>query len=907
MKNLFLFAIAILGISMTVFSQVYMEAPYLDTTKAAINVFDMQGSFDSWASQHNLSEEKGWKQYKRWEMDLIHDVDENGHLLSARQRWYAYQKAMYGMPSLKSNPSWVSMNPNQIPSSYDSVNIVGMGRVNCITFHPTDSLVFWVGSSNGGVWKTTDGGANWIPLLDEAPTMRVSDIAIQQSNPDVMYLSTGDIDYIANSGGGEGTRNFGMGVLKSVDGGLTWDTTGLSFNLSEGYATLLRRVVVSKQDSAHLIAAGATGIYKSTDGGASWTKNDANVIIDLEVNPFNDSIIYASTFKISSIPGSSHKILKSTDFGSTWSVLPASIPSSAYRTELAISHSDTNILYALSAKSGFVSLMKTTNSGASWDLIATADSIPNLMGYWDGGVSGTFTDNAGNGWYDLAMEIDPNDPDKIYTGGVNVWASEDGGKNWEMVSFWRNLLGKSIHADQHQFKFHPLTGEFFSCNDGGLAKTNQLIPGDFTAMLPCFNMSNGNITPGCYQFPTQWENLSHGLHISEHYYIGQNDRMNADFSVGNQDNGTRIYRNQKWTFTYGADGGQPMLDFNDTSVVYSSTQYGSLYRSLDGGRSYSSNLTGSLSCNTFIPTLVMHPHNSNTLYAGFNNAYVSYDRGDNWSNLKNTTYNVQDLVIPEKYPYYIYIVDRRFLYVSVDSGDTWVRNYLPKNSNTHKIAVDFNNPDVVYVTYSGYGDTLKVFKSDDQGLTWSNLTKNLPNIPVNCISLQAGYQSDGDTISGIYIGTDYGIFYTNDSLLQTPDAWVRYGQGLPNVTIYDMAINYKAQKLRAATYGRGLWEVDLYEMSNGVNVDIQNEKVVASGLQVYPNPASHRLYVSMHNAQEEIQSVRIYDASARLVYTNNEVANSLGHSILIDQFNKGIYFVQVQTNVMTYTTKFVKQ
>ena len=227
MKRIFFFSVFLLVSSSYLFSQAWMNNLDLKNKKNP-SFYDIQKAFYDYAQGKDPKTIKGYKQFKRWEWFYSKRIDENGYMPSSKDLWKNYRRSLMTTRQISSNPSnWVSLSPDSIPFSPDSTSITGMGRINCITFDPTDTNTFWIGASQGGLWKTTDNGHSWVCLTDDLPLLRISDLAVDPNNTDVLYLATGDINYVAFNTIASGRYyQFGMGVLKSTDGGQTWDTTG---------------------------------------------------------------------------------------------------------------------------------------------------------------------------------------------------------------------------------------------------------------------------------------------------------------------------------------------------------------------------------------------------------------------------------------------------------------------------------------------------------------------------------------------------------------------------------------------------------------------------------------------------------------------------------------------------------
>ena len=495
-----------------------------------------------------------------------------------------YQKTMERVLALKNQPNkfrtqgkgWSPVGPTVVPPGY---NMRGLGRVNNVTFHPTDPNTLFACVSQGGLWKSTNRGQSWIPLGDNLPILRTSDLAIDPLNPDIMYLAVGDFGYLGiylEVDGRKRNTHFGLGVYKTTDGGKTWQATSLAFNQSERDGSLIKKIIVHPTQTNQIIAVGAKGIYTSTDAGANWTKKYDRLVWDIEQDPTNPNTLYAAGGFVATVPNLGvANILKSTDFGNTWQTLNTSIPTTdiVQRIELAIAPSDPNYVYALACnpQGGFQSLYRSTDAGSNWSERSTiTNGAANILGWRNGDTN----DRGGQGFYDLALLVDPTNKERIYTGGINVWASPDGGTSWEMASLWYNTYGTSIHGDQHSFKYDVVNQEFYICNDGGIYRTKEIKSVPWTTLSlngNCYDNNNQYIV-GCNRWPTQWEDISSGLVVTAFYRLGLYQPDPNYMIAGCQDNSTYVKNgNNGWTNAFGGDGMDCMIDHQNKNIIYLKT------------------------------------------------------------------------------------------------------------------------------------------------------------------------------------------------------------------------------------------------------------------------------------------------------------------------------------------------
>ncbi|PLW94503.1 MAG: hypothetical protein C0592_02605, partial [Marinilabiliales bacterium] len=271
----------------------------------------------------------------------------------------------------------------------------------------------------------------------------------------------------------------------------------------------------------------------------------------------------------------------------------------------------------------------------------------------------------------------------------------------------------------------------------------------------------------------------------------------------------------------------------------------------------------------------------------------------------STSYPLTSLAISPTNPGYIYAANIGDIYKTSDAGQSWtsIKGTLPMSqAYLTYIAADSYDPEKIYVTFSGFEDGKKVYMTDDAGTTWTNISENLPNVPFNCIIHQSGTNASGDTINGIYAGSDIGVFYTNDSLLQTATPWIMYNTGMPSVVVNELEIQYNAQKIVAATYGRGIWESPLYSDSYNSNVGIEEAH---TAMLVYPNPTQDLLNVVLKEIQGSDINWMVFDLQGRVV-ANGQASDKV-FKINISQIPAGNYLLHVENANTQYRTMISKQ
>jgi PKD repeat protein len=719
-----------------------------------VNFYEVQEEFNAYWGERDYERGKGFRQYKRWEWFTEPRVYPSGDRPAnsiAFQERAAFDQAY---PSNGSrNANWQPWGPSSWTTVSTGYN-PGIGRVNFIVEDPNNSDVLYVGAPSGGLWKSTNAGADWEPLTDDFSAIGVTGIAINPSNSQEIYISTGD---------GFGGDTYSIGVFKSNDGGNTWMPTGMSNDVTDFIRT--RRLKMHPTNPNILLLATNQGLFKTADGGDNWDLVANGNFRDIEYHPTNDQIVYAST----------NRFLRSVDGGDNFSFVNTGTPTAnqVNRMELAVSPDDPDRVYAVCGDAGdasFYGLYRSDDAGVSFSLTANS---PNIFGY-----STIGDDTAGQSWYDLAIAADPNDADHVFIGGINVWETTDAGSTFTINSHWiYPTTYNYTHADIHALEFY---GDRLYCgSDGGIFISYDQ-GGDFI-------------------------DLTDGLEITQFYRIGGSPQNSNVVIGGTQDNGSNLYDGNQWTHVMGADGMQARIDPSNPNIMYCAMQFGNLHASYDGGQDWFWIFNGDFENGNWVTPYDVNENGN--LYIGYENVWLSTDNGMSF-NMYSTDFTSGDrircLSLAKSDLETVYISYNDLIYRTINDGASWqnITANLPGQVITD-IEVHPTNRDIVYVTLSGYTAGEKIYLTTDGGGSWDNITQNLPNLPANTVAFQEG--SNG----GLYIGTDVGIYYIDSTLSN----WQSYDAGLPNVIVNDLEIHYGANHIKAGTYGRGLWVSDLYSPS----------------------------------------------------------------------------------------------
>ncbi len=769
------------------------------------------------------------------------------------------------------NP-WVFSGPDNIG-----------GRITDIESPAGNPSTIYIGASTGGILKTTDMGITWTNLFDDVPVVTVGDIAIDPTNPQVLYCGTGE----ANS---SSYSFLGNGMYKSTDAGETWQNIGLT------HSAYIGRVIVDHADPQRVYVAACgnlftandeRGIYRSVDGGSNWQRvlyvNDSTSGIDLVQHPTNPQILYAAMWeRIRGLTyrqsfGNGSGIWKSVDGGTTWSEMTNGLPTdnSVGRIGLTIAKTNPNILYAFYDLPNYeVGVFKTVDGGVTWTRTN------------DGALSGM---NSNFGWYFGQIRVDPANENRVFVMGVDLFRTDNGGGSWNSISTWE------LHVDHHAMFFDEANHRIVEGNDGGLYTSED----------------NGN----------NWTKINN-LALTQFYAIDI-DRQNPErIYGGTQDNNTirtLTGSTSDWEPILGGDGMFTLVDYTDPNTIYAEYQWGNLYRSDDGGWSMNPIADPMLGdrINWSAP-LAMHPVNPATLYFGTYRVWKSTDKGSSWlpvsgdltAGINQYFYTVTTIAISEVDPSIVVAGsgDGK-IHVSTDDGQTWQNRSagIPLRWVT-RVATDPFDAQTIYATISGFrwDEPLPhVFRSVNLGQTWTDITGNLPEFPVNDIVLDPGIPHR------IIVATDAGVYGSANGGLSWSWVW----DGLPAVPVYMMKIHAPTRTIVAGTYGLSSYKANLDDILTGIapRNDMKTGRLTAN-----PNPVGESTQLKFYLPESQFVQIRIFDLNGKVAGTifsgdmpkgNQQISwNAVN---IRGQFNNqpvapGMYLIRVEGNTFNAVAKIVK-
>jgi photosystem II stability/assembly factor-like uncharacterized protein len=722
-----------------------------------------------------------------------------------------------------------------------------------------------VGYATSGVWKSDDNGATWTAIFEHMPSTSIGDVAVAPSNPDVVWVGTGEANLFRAS-------LAGVGIYKSTDGGKTFQHMGLAETHT------IARIVVhpANPDIVYVAATGhgwtdnpERGVFKTTDGGKTWShiyrKSDRTGANDLVMDPSNPDVLYASLWQRIRRKWSDPRVepgyreggvIKTTDGGKTWTDASAGLPLPQFRGRIGIdiSKSSPNILYAFvdnyeegrapqpgerdaygrpitNARIKAAEVYRTDDRGATWRKVS--DSNEYMTEH-----SGTY------GWVFGQIRVDPRDPDTVYTLGLGLNKSTNGGKTFSGVNgpASTNVVGDQsggrVHGDHHGLWIDPNdTNKLYNANDGGFyhsedgGKTWKFAVTAAGAQF--YNVALDNNTPIWAYGSIQ----DHGSRRGQIILSQGRDKIPA----------------VRWENAPGGEGSHHAIDPSN-QIVYSHGFYGNFSRTdleeqrkareaaaASGQAAGRGRGRGNPGVTPIAPKgddpdaelraqwmapIVVSQHDGSVIYAGYQYLFRSANRGDSWERISgDLTRNDQEEMLPKHssaIPYQTIVAiaespkrasllyvgtDDGKLHVTTDTGKTWTEltSRIPVRRWISRVIASAHDENVVYVTQQGRSDddfAPYIWKSTDAGTTFTSIVNNIPAGPVNVIR---EHPKDPNTL---FVGTDHGVYYSRDG----GKRWNVLGGGLPSVQVSDLQVHARDNIIVISTYGRGMWVWDLEKL-----------------------------------------------------------------------------------------------
>lgn len=682
------------------------------------------------------------------------------------------------------------------------------GRITDVEMPHNSFDEIWVGSASGGVFKSTDRGLSWEEKTTDWGSPPIGDIAIRQTNPNEVWVGTGE------SNGGSGSIAYeGFGLLRTRNGGDSWENMGLpnSGSISKIALHPSNPFIIYVAAMGFLFEENSErGIFRSLDGGSTWenilylgpTSGGSDIIID----PNNPDILYASIWERIKEPG--HKvywgpssgIYKSIDGGDNWSKLDLGYTNDSLgRIGLAMAPSNSLRLYALvtGIDGVFEGFSTSSDGGLNWQTSPSdLDFNYRTSGYWY-----------------CNLTVDPNDMNHVFLCGLDVLETTDAGGSFDFVC--------DIHVDQHSIFLHPMNPQFgLIGNDGGLHLSN-------------------NQFDNCIQYQN--------IPITQFYTCALDPIDSTVIYGGTQDNNPLIRRkgHSNWETMLGGDGFVTLPDPRDNNILYSEYQYGNLFKSYNAGNDWERITRGmDRSRSNWNSPFLFEPDNPDVLYFGSHKVHKTFNGGDNWIEISpdlsngpggNLTYGTITSIDVSP-------LDTDIITAGTDDGNVWVTenggsNWIKVSSNlperwVTRVVCDPHDSETIYVTFSGlkWHDYLPhVFRSTDLGANWEDIGLDLPEVPVNDLIV------DPLDRQRYWIATDLGVMESMDSGL----SWHPLGEGMPVAIINDLDFNNDSRRLLAATFGRSMYSIQLPQIitssdqndfQENASAFLENGSITFSGL-----------------------------------------------------------------------------
>ena len=706
------------------------------------------------------------------------------------------------------------------------------GRVTdvAVTTPRGQSYTIYAATASGGVWRTQNEGITWETIFDDAPTTSIGDVTLAPSNPDIVWIGTGEANIFRSS-------MAGCGVYKSTDGGDSFKHMGLTATHT------IPRIVIhpTNPDIVYVASSGREwtdneerGIYKSTDGGENWERcfyvSAQTGVIDLVMHPTDPNTLWAATWQRTrrhwndprnetGYDGSG--IWKSVDAGKSWKPVNEGLPAPLHRGRIGIDvcRAQPNTVYAfvdcyetIEDSSGSdaygrkrtaaikgAQIYRSDNGGATWKMTSKNDRAMQRS-------SATY------GWVFGQVRADPVDPDTVYMMGLGLKVSNDSGATF------RSLRG--MHGDHHALFIDPAnTNYLVNGNDGGLAIS--------------------------YDGGKKWRTTRNTLPAVQFYNVGYD--MDTPFHVYGsiQDHGSRrgvvdVSRGRRrisateWEGAPGGEASTHAIDPTDPEVVYSEGFYGSISRTDHGERTAlkPKDVEGELRLRgQWLAPFIISPHNPRVIYHGMNHLFRSMNRGDNWERISPDLSHAVEAKIGD-IPYqtiwsisespfqfgFIYAgTDDGRLHLTTDSGKTWtdISAGLAKDRWISRVIASRHDKDTVYVAQNGKRNddfAAYLWRSKDRGKTWADIssvnvkdatgaryTAGIPGGPINVV------REDPENPDILYVGTDVGVYVSTDGAT----TWQALANGLPSTFVHDLIIHPRDDIMVIATHGRGMYAMDV--------------------------------------------------------------------------------------------------
>lgn len=725
-----------------------------------VNIEDIKQVAEKHFDTIGKGKHTGYKQYERWLNNATMNMDKNGipykhsHEKKELEKFRANarnrQQKTTALKTVKdSDGNWTPMGP--FYPKGENKESKRLGKIPVMAIESINQQLLFVGTHGGGLWRSTDAGESWVPLGDNFDNMYITAIGIDpHSINHVVYM------------------NDNSEVFESLDQGNTWSQV-VNFNKNITNASGMIKFHPTIQNVYFI-----TGreLVKTIDGGKNFE------IVLTEDNPQ----IFFKPGDPTTMYSSGDDFWKSTDTGETWTKITNGLNVSE-GIKIAVTEADPNRVYLIQKKDfGFGRIYKSTDSGDSFKIMSDIDDgAPNYLGVQARRC--------------MTIMCSNTDPDKLHMGGLKHFRSDDGGATLYIVPNSSNSQHAAhIHVDV--LVMNNVNGTLYAASDGGIYRsTDDGV--NYIALA-----GNGLMITQFHRFG------------STAPYPGTGKGSDPDMVVGGtQDNGTKISKgaNHDWENWLGSDGMGCFIDYTNDDIVYGSKQHGIIARTVNGGKTFEI-LNRPENNGAMNTPFKMDPISPTTLYVGYKDLHRSTNSGKDWEIMtsgETKGSKMHEIAIAPSDNNYMYFSERGHLWVSTNaqSADrTWreISDIENLKGSINYITIDPNDPLHALIANTGSG----IFETKDAGVTWTNISGNLPEIKANCVLM------DNSAENRIYVGMAKGVYYKDDTMAD----WEIFGNGLPRCDIRELEINYQANKLRAATYARGIWEIPVFGTPASLNV-----------------------------------------------------------------------------------------
>ncbi len=804
-----------------------------------------------------------------------------------------------------------------------AASAIGDGDVNRILIDPNTPTKMYCSISNGGLFKSTNSGASWSIIHTDAT--KGYDFEFKPRDPSVVYAS-GTAVFKSTDGGANFikltvpaglpnyTTEYPIGTIDWKSANRGWERFGVAdifpktgdglglFLKGDGSGnvgdkTKIITPVLNLSTATNPIVKFSYAlpdffgnvdqlkVYYKTSAAGAWVQlSGANYSVaqdtwlDVTLSLPNPSAEYYVAFEgeVSSGGGVTLDDISIED------ATPTVFFSDGFETPtpnvfgngakmLAVSADNSSVVYLLETNStvgtgSFQGLYKSTDNGAQF--VPLNHEGKNYLGR---SLSATDPSDAtvGQAPRDMDIAVNPNNVNEVHIAGVNIWRSLDGGvgfsqtANWDTTVSQPNNLGYS-HADVDLLEFAGNT--LYTATDGGVYKATN---------------SSGAISTAYFT------DLSSGLGIRQFIRFGISQTNPVVITGGAQDNGSATRTSTGiWRDWYGGDGMEGFVDKTNSQIIYGTSQRGDLGKSDNGGLG----ITGIISPSegNWVTPFEQDPIAVDVLYAGYKQVYKSIDGGIDWDPISQEfDKNLDELKIAQSLPTTMYASYEDRIFKTTTGSGTWTELTQYFGDKVTSIAIHPTNPDKVAVANTG---SEKVYVTTNGGTSWTSYKYDLPNFS----ALAVVWDNNGN--DGLYLGMDYGVYYIDST---TSNSWKTFSNNLPNVKISELEINYADNKLYVATYGRGIWRTPRYDINtlSAVNTELEE------GITIFPNPASETL--SIVSSKKEMATIRVFNALGKLMHYSKDINLTNGFKIDVSPYATGLYFVRINNEKGITTKKLI--